>query len=518
MPQRTKKDSKHNRPSGNTGSRWHNFHFSGKLISCSVIFGFLLILVGGILLAIGMDREEENKSDDYGDLQKKPPLVFVGPVIMGIGGFTVIIGVIMCLVETKVFRRRAGDSNPLINSEGGESASRDIEAINGGSDPTAIPSDSKHYKKHQHGKKSPRKTRNGKKSHSSNEASSSSSQSSEPISISGKGSRNFLNASDTFLTPPGSFTQDDLQMQGAKRDAVNQTSASLLKSYNSSGTYSTEFQTPSASFIDSASFPSSQDSNEVPTPQLPLNIPSNLIVKSLGNARHEFLTPQNSNADVLETLEKPREVKSKEEYSPVINRHAFLTPKNSADLLEDSPPNEEVLEHMRNTLNLPDTFVSKKSPDKVATMNIVADIHEPSKQHFSDMNNALVKPSTKHSKPQEEVVHSDIKVDVLIDAIDDEVKGNTQGNISNIKDDETGESSENIKSNQNMVSENAQSVREKVDKMSNLIEKDELKANGESARSFEFTSEDNLIANDPTSKKDLSSRIDGNLDSLKKGE
>lgn len=491
MPERSKKDHKHGRRSGQTGSRWHNFHFSGKLISCSVIFGFLLILVGGILLAIGMDRDEESKSDDYEDLQKKPPLVFVGPAIMGIGGFTVIVGIIMCLVETKVFRRRGGDVNPLINSEEGES--RDNEAINSGSDPTRIPSDSKH-KKHRHGKKS---RKDGKKTHSpksqsSQETSPCSSQSSEPIGI--KGSRNFLNASDTFLTPPGSFTQDDLQMQGAKRDDVTQTSASLLKSYNSSGTYSTEFQTPSASFIDSPSFPSSQESTEVPTPQAlaNINLPANLNVKPLENARHAFVTPQNSNADMLES---PKALK--QEYSPIVNRHAFLTPQNSTDLLEDSPPNEETLEkRMGNSSNHPDTVLSKKSPDKVNTMSVVADVHQPSKQSASDVEEASVKPSTSHSKPQEEFEHSDIKVDVLIDAIDDEVKGNA----SPAKDEETGMSS----GNQKKVTDN---VGENVKKASNLTEENELKdsAAGVNAR-------DNT--NDLTSNEDLDSTIGDNVESL----
>ncbi|GBM21062.1 hypothetical protein AVEN_5775-1 [Araneus ventricosus] len=514
MPERSKKDHKHGRQSGHTGSRWHNFHFSGKLISCSVIFGFLLILVGGILLAIGMDRDEESKSDDYGDLQKKPPLVFVGPVIMGIGGFTVVVGVIMCLVETKVFRRRGGDANPLINSEGGES-SRDNEAINGESDPTGIPSDSKHYRKHRHSKKS-RKTGNDKrphspKSHSSQETSPCSSQSSEPIGISGKGSRNFLNASDTFLTPPGSFTQDDLQMQGSKRDDVTQTTASLLKSYNSSGTYSTEFQTPSASFIDSPSFLSSQDSNEVPNPQPLLNIPGNLNVKPLENERHKFVTPQNSNADILEPPKKP-----KEEYSPVVNRHAFLTPKNSTDLLEDSPHNEEALEQrMGNSSNHPDISVSKKSPDKVTTMSVVADVHEPSKQHASYMNTASVKPST-NSKPQE-VEHSDIKVDVLVDAIDDEVKGNADSSAPHAKDEETGISSGNIKTNQNMVTE---SVGENVGKASNLTEENELKNSADSvnAHSPELITGDNFKTDDLTSNEGLDSTIDDNVDSLNNGK
>ncbi|CAL1276296.1 unnamed protein product [Larinioides sclopetarius] len=507
MPERSKKDHKQGRRSGHTGSRWHNFHFSGKLISCSVIFGFLLILVGGILLAIGMDRDEETKSNDYGDLQKKPPLVFVGPVIMGIGGFTVVVGVIMCLVETKVFRKRGGDANPLINSEGGES-SRDNEAINGESDPKGIPSDSKHYRKNRHSKKS-KKTGNGKRSHSpkspsSQETSPCSSQSSEPIGISGKGPKSFLNASDTFLTPPGSFQQEDLQMKGAKRD-VTQTTASLMKSYNSSVTYSTEFQTPSASFIDSPSFPSSQDSNEVPTPQPLLNIPGNLKVKPLESVRHEFLTPQNSNADILEAPKTP-----KEEYSPVVNRHVFLTPKNSTDLLEDSAPNEEMLEQqMGNSSNHPDAVVSKKSPHKVTTMSVVADVYEPTKLHESDMNKASLQPLTNHSNHQE-VLHSDIKVDVLKEAID-EVKGKANSSVTSAKDEEIGISSGNIKSD--MVTE---SVGENADKASNMTEENELvdSADNVNAHSPELTSRDADI----TSNEGLDSTIDGNVDSLNNDE
>ncbi|GIZ00038.1 uncharacterized protein CEXT_174551, partial [Caerostris extrusa] len=443
MPQqRTQKEHKSSR---RPGSRWHSFHFSGKVILCSVIFGFLLILIGGILLAIGLDRDEETKSDDYDDLQKKPPLVFVGPVIMGIGGFTVIVGILMCLIETKVFRKRTGDANPLINSERDESAANNSENI--GSNPAAMPSTSGHRDKHRHGnrKKSPSPRINrkkGSKSPSPKLDLSSSSQSSAPMSV--NSSKNYLSASDTFLTPPSSLSQEHLPMQGNSRDAENQTSSSLLKSFTSSGkswTTSNEFQTPSASFIDDRPFfQRSPDSDEMTTP-LPFS--NALGLSAIEKAKREFLTPKNS-TDVLESSSEeevaPEENKQiireeTKQISPEENKHEFLTPKNSdAEILDPSSSDLKRLEaRMKSSgSNLPHTTVEKGLSDKTGAENIVNEKpHDLLKQELPKMDNILEDNKSSPSGHPEDVEHSDVQVDVLLDAIEDEVKGNTDSHKNN---------------------------------------------------------------------------------------
>lgn len=292
MPNRTKKDHKRNNQSG--GSHWQNFHFSGKLIVCSVIFGLMLILIGGIVMAIGMDRDEDTKSDDYEDLQKKPPMAIVGPVIMGIGGFTVFVGVSMCLVETNVCRRRNVENSPLIEEEG---RSKDSAATGVESDPTAIPSTSHKHRNGNHRKSpSPRKSKiSAKKPYSTkdrnHDAASSRSPSSAPIAVAGQSSKSYLSASDKFLTPPSSFAHE---MHPNSRDAENQTSSSLMKSFTSSGnswTVSTEFQTPNASSIENSMPLESSLMKERLAGMLD---PNSSIINS-----HEFLTPKNSNAEMM---------------------------------------------------------------------------------------------------------------------------------------------------------------------------------------------------------------------------
>lgn len=387
MPQRSKKDHKR---SHHSDSRWHNFHFSGKLILCSVIFGFLLILIGGILLAIGMDRDEDTKSDDYEDLQKKPPLMFVGPVIMGIGGFTVIVGVIMCLVETKVFRSRAADSNPLINGEG-ESARRESEAGGIESNSTAIPSSSHNERNRDgHHKKSNKRIKNNKKSHShksksQKEASSSGSLSSEPIPINSP--KNFLSASDKFLTPQNSFSPENMPMQKNSRDATNQTSASLMKSFTSSEetwNASTEFQTPSTSLNDnSPTFQYSQNSSETPSPPSVMSIPITPIGSVIQNERHAFLTPKNSSAEILE--ETPRRVETlKQENAIQDNKHEFLTPKNSNAEILDEPkgPLENGLK-LTNSVSKDQEIPIEISAVKPTAISVIADVHTSPKQESS---------------------------------------------------------------------------------------------------------------------------------------
>lgn len=293
MPNRTKKDHKRNNQSAG-GSHWQNFHFSGKLIVCSVIFGLMLVLIGGIVMAIGMDRDEDTKSDDYEDIQKKPPMVIVGPVIMGIGGFTVFVGVFMCLVETNVCRRRNVENSPLIEEEG---RPKDSAATGVESDPTAIPSTSHKHRNGNHRKSpSPRKSKiSAKKPYytkdRNHDAASSKSPSSAPIAVAGQSSKGYLSASDKFLTPPSSFAQE---MHPNSRDAENQTSSSLMKSFTSSGnswTVSTEFQTPNASSIENSMSMESRLMKE----RLPGMLdPNSLIINS-----HEFLTPKNSTAEMM---------------------------------------------------------------------------------------------------------------------------------------------------------------------------------------------------------------------------
>ncbi|KAG8193349.1 hypothetical protein JTE90_022979 [Oedothorax gibbosus] len=232
-----------------------------------------------------MDRDDDIKSDDYEDLQKKPPMAIVGPVIMGIGGFAVVVGVFMCLVETNVCRRNNIENRSLIEHE---DMIRDSAAAGLESGPTTVPSTSpRHRNGNARKHPSPRKTRSGKNTYStkvkSNVATSPGTQATLPISV--IGSKQLLSASDKFLTPPSSFTAG---MHPNSRDAENQTSSSLMKSFTSSvnsWTVSTDFQTPNASSVEnSMSLEASSNKRSDNTLD-----PTSLKINS-----SKFLTPKNS--------------------------------------------------------------------------------------------------------------------------------------------------------------------------------------------------------------------------------
>ncbi|GFY55675.1 uncharacterized protein TNIN_424571 [Trichonephila inaurata madagascariensis] len=461
MPQRSKKDHKH---SHHSDSRWHNFHFSGKLILCSVIFGFLLILIGGILLAIGMDRDEDTKSDNYDDLQKKPPLMFVGPVIMGIGGFTVIVGILMCLVETKVFRSRNADSNPLINGEG-ESTRRESEAGGIESNPTAVPSSSHHERNRDgHHKKPSKRTKNNKKSQKSKSQKEASSSGSEPIPINSP--KNFLSASDKFLTPQNSFSQENMPMQNNSRDANIQTSASLMKSFTSSGetwNASTEFQTPSTSLNDnSPTFQHSEKSIETPSPQSVMSIPITPIGSVIQNERHEFLTPKNSNAEILE--ETPRRVEALKQKNVVQdNKHEFLTPKNSsAELLDE--PNHLTENGLKQTIPVSkdQKIPVEISATKPTAISVVADVHTPPKQGSSKVIEASNPPKI------QDIQHSDTNRSQNINEIDIKSQNSNDSLIS--------KPPQNIEADINPTGNEQKAIESKAEP-SNLLNSESKEAN-----------------------------------------
>uniref|UniRef100_A0A2L2Y0P3 Uncharacterized protein n=1 Tax=Parasteatoda tepidariorum TaxID=114398 RepID=A0A2L2Y0P3_PARTP len=334
MPHERKKEHKGSQQAtaDDSVTWWQKFHFSGKVIMCSVFFGLGLVLVGGLLLAIGDHHDDEN--GNLNEVQNKAPMSIVGPIIMGIGSFTVFVGIIMCLFETNICRKRQPDSTPLIDEQNPQATSRN-------SDASSIPSTSQKREKHRHHKKSssPRKHKGLKKSEQN-------SPSSMPIDMHRSLSRD-LTSSDKFLTPPSSLANEHQMLQPTCSDAENQTSASLLKSFTSSGkswNTSTEFQTPASSLQDSSGSFMDQNSALGISPEH--KVLNNDRLKTL---KHEFLTPKNSSAEIIDKESSPPKgailknthqahsddnVKSKELDNDISDRldvlnHDFVTPMNS---------------------------------------------------------------------------------------------------------------------------------------------------------------------------------------------
>lgn len=83
----------------------------------SVLFGFGILLVGAILLIIATGGQKRPPLKETAE-EKKTPMTYVGPGLMGVGGFFVIVGTIMCLFETRILRRRKNtDHESLVRSE-----------------------------------------------------------------------------------------------------------------------------------------------------------------------------------------------------------------------------------------------------------------------------------------------------------------------------------------------------------------------------------------------------------------
>lgn len=260
MPEATADDENKTDSPARIVGWWQKFHFSGRVIMCSVLFGLGLVLIGGLILAINMNDDSKLKDQENHDaMPTKPPSNYVGPVVMGIGGFIVIVGVIMCLFETQVCRKKTADARPLISGTSDDAEGKVL-------DPEAIPSSPRSHKNHKHKSRkasaSPRKSKSRHvKSHSRDKNSSSKSP-----AISIEKSKGFLSSNeDKFLTPPNTLDAHAAPNQTNACDAENQTSASLMKSFTSSGpswNQSTEFLTPATSFKDTSSLENSIDVDE----------------------------------------------------------------------------------------------------------------------------------------------------------------------------------------------------------------------------------------------------------------
>ncbi|XP_035214594.1 GATA zinc finger domain-containing protein 7-like [Stegodyphus dumicola] len=304
MPSETRKEHK---CSHHTRSRWQNFHFSGKVIMCSVFLGLALILIGGLILVIGIDSKDE-KPANYEEIETKAPMSYVGPAIMGIGGFIVIVGIAMCLVETKVCRRSA-DARPLIADQQEDP------------NPTTEPLEANHTHNHHRGTRkkssSPREPKvANKKPHSrKNRTDQKSPSPASPLPVLSEAtinaSKQFLTASDKFLTPPSSFEKETMTMHSNSRDSETVTSSSFLKSFTSSETswnVSTEFQTPSTSFHDSLQSPGhDMQVEEIKPPistsnTLPLDSENSTFRTPVGSSDEKF---SSSNISVLEAKSVP---------------------------------------------------------------------------------------------------------------------------------------------------------------------------------------------------------------------
>ncbi|KFM80759.1 hypothetical protein X975_07644, partial [Stegodyphus mimosarum] len=304
MPSETRKEHK---CSHHTRSRWQNFHFSGKVIMCSVFLGLALILIGGLILVIGIDSKDE-KPANYEEIETKAPMSYVGPAIMGIGGFIVIVGIVMCLVETKVCRRSA-DARPLIPNQQ-EDPNPSTEPLEG--NPTH-----NHHRGTRKKSSSPRQHKvANKKPHSRKnrtEQKSPSPASPQPVLSEAtiNASKQLLSASDKFLTPPSSFEKETMALHSNSRDSETVTSSSFLKSFTSSETswnVSTEFQTPSTSFHDSSQSPGHDMQIEEATPPistsnaLPLDSENSSFITPVGSSDEKF---SSSNISALEAKSVP---------------------------------------------------------------------------------------------------------------------------------------------------------------------------------------------------------------------
>lgn len=224
--------------------RMQNFHFSGKVIMCSVFFGFGLVLIGAILMAINNGGQQHLDADS---VKPTSNLSFsAGAAAIGIGGFAVIVGVLMCLVETKVCRKKNTDTNPLITSqEDIRSETPELEQ----SKSSSLSSTSR--------KKSPMitKAKTARKKHSSGNGAGRTKPKS-PVLVPQpktdakvpKVSQNFLNASEDFLTPPNSFVNGQFPMKPNSYKQISPDMRSIRSSFEKSLTTSAEFQTPSTSF------------------------------------------------------------------------------------------------------------------------------------------------------------------------------------------------------------------------------------------------------------------------------
>ncbi|XP_054708542.1 uncharacterized protein LOC129218333 isoform X1 [Uloborus diversus] len=332
MPQNSTTDENH------PVSRWRNFHFSGKVIICSVLFGLGLVLIGGLVFAIGInDNEDEKLKENTDEIPTKAPSSIVGPIIMGIGGFIATVGVIMCLFETQVCRKRKGDGSPLINEQRRESHEKNT-------DPKAVASTSRSRDNHRHKKSSsPRRSKGTKKSHSKKEKNSAKSPSlkSPPIIIGSSG--NFLTSSESnFRTPPSSFAKDSIAFNSNSHDAGIQTGTSLMKSFTSSGpswNVSTEFRTPEASFKETSSLETSVQTDDLETSSSTLDNPP---VDSFLKINNGFLTPVFPPENTAAVIKKEI-VEQNLENSPLVqssfdqNISIFIQKKqeNKSDIVSD---------------------------------------------------------------------------------------------------------------------------------------------------------------------------------------
>lgn len=287
MPAETESNTERQRRDGSVVSIvlwWQKFHFSGRVIMCSVLFGLGIVLVGGIVFAINANDDSSSMSDQdtRPDVPPpKPPSNVVGPVMMGIGSFIVTVGVIMCLFETQVCRKKNSDSNPLISEN-----PSDLE--NNQTIPKEAKSKShKHghgHHSHKHGaRKDPSSPKRSKHHHAKSH---SKEQKAKTLPVSIDTSKGFMTSSEEkFLTPPS--TIEPTSEVRNSREEESQTSTSLMKSFTSSGpswTQSNEFQTPSTSFRDSSiSLKNSMEVKE--TKKLESAVSPELLVSS------QFMTP-----------------------------------------------------------------------------------------------------------------------------------------------------------------------------------------------------------------------------------
>lgn len=457
MPERTKKENKQSSDPTEV-SRWHKFHFSGKVILCSVILGFMLVLIGGILMAINVDNEDDTKSGDYNDVQKRPPTIYVGPAIMGIGGFAVIVGVFMCLFETNVCRKKPADASPLITAGTVESETKD-------SDPTSVPSTSHHRDKHRHrtnkNPTSPRYKSPKKSSKPKNqmEASLSSSQSSvsSPTSESANSSKHFLTASDKFLTPSNSFPSDVI----VREQSYAHNQASLMQSSTSSGkswNTSVEFQTPAASFKDdpiSLQFTDRKD-------EMSLNMPT---TNTIENQNHKFLTPKNSDAEKETSMAADGNEQKQEQRNEQI----------TADLSEKT-------KHSSSQIN----------PEKSGSSEVGADV-----QRMSDGKNDCDQSASKNVPPvsgkeftksssAEEIVAksvqniSDINPDRVLDSKeneDAECSDDAESNAISHEDKERQAKTSNHGAHELLITKNT--IEDKIDSNESDSKLDNIKADSE---------------------------------------